>query len=493
MTDAQGQVCPAVRDELDRLWQDVLNNAGTTGRASSDAFPFLLPNETITRMEPDEAWPAYVRKRLFLQYAASVGKRTGHPMDVFMHELDRTVRALMPWTQRWQSEEDAGAAPALPTLDPDCSEEEQLTLVRLNGAALLPGEEQPVPGRKLLLAPGRARMDDRALRAAATPFESWAEVERADAECRDGLMPLFGTESSRIVMVPGAASLGIEVAVVAASAPGSIVLVLHHGPEGDRVADIVSRRGRVADILRAGANGSIDPDELRQRLAEVRPNAVVVSHVDVDSGIAAPIDIYAPIISEVAPDALLVVDGSMATGCMAERADEWRADLVFTDSASSLGGCPGLVLAAVSKRLFERRVRAYAVPLYIELSRWSSPAGAEIPPVLVFALRAALRSIYAEGIAQRAARCEDTARAFREQAAAHGFGTAAPPGRESPTITVLTPPAGVSVPDLRDALDRRGIEVGIVKSGIVAAHPGTVSVEDLQRFWRSVEVSHPQS
>ncbi len=39
----------------------------------------------------------------------------------------------MPCTQRWQTEEDAGTAPVLPTLDADAPEEEQLALVRLNG------------------------------------------------------------------------------------------------------------------------------------------------------------------------------------------------------------------------------------------------------------------------------------------------------------------------------------------------------------------------
>jgi hypothetical protein len=277
MTDRHGQGASIVRDEVDKVWQAVLERLAATGRVSSKEFPFLLPNEAIVQMSDDEAWQAYARKRLFLQYAVEAGKRAGHPLDAFMHELDHMVRALMPFTQRWQAEEEAGAAPALPMLDLTVPEDAQLALVRLYGAVLFPGEEQPVPGRRLLLAPHRGRMADGVLRASATSFESWTEVERADSECRDGLRPLFGTEQSRIVVVPGAASLGIELAVVAASAPGSIVLVLGHGPDGERVADVVSRRGRVADLLSASENGRIDLEVLRARLTETRPNAVVVS------------------------------------------------------------------------------------------------------------------------------------------------------------------------------------------------------------------------
>jgi len=490
MTETQGQAATTIRDEVNAVWQAVLDNVTTTGTVSSSTFPFLLPNEAIAQLDEDEGWQAYTRKRLFLQYAVAAGKRAGHPLDAFLRELDHMVRALMPFTQRWQAQEDAGAAPELPALDLAASEEEQSALVRLHGAVLFPGEEQPVTGRRLLLAPLRVRPGDGVARAAATPFEDWREVERADVECRDGLMPLFGTEHDKIVIVPGAASLGIEVAVVAASGPGSIVLVLAHGPEGDRIADVVSRRGRVADVLKAGENGRIDLDVLRARLTETRPNAVVVAQVDTGNGVAAPIDLYAPIISEAAPEALLVVDGTMATGCIPQAADDWHADLVFTDSGSSLGASSGLVLAAASDRLYERRVRNFAVPLYIELNRWSSPVGADVPPTLIFALRAALRDIYAEGAAARAERCEGVAHTFREQAVAHGFTVAAPVGHEASTLTVLTPPGGILPTDLRDQLDRKGVDVGVTEGGIIIAHAGGVGVDDMERFWRAVEGLH---
>jgi aspartate aminotransferase-like enzyme len=355
-------------------------------------------------------------------------------------------------------------------------------------------DELPLVGRHLLLVPGQAHTSEDVLRASATSFESWSEVECADTECRDGLTHLFGTEQAGIVVVPGAASLGMEVAVVAASPPGAVVLVLGHGPQCDRIAHVVSRRGRVADVMRAQEEGSVDLQLLRARLADIRPSTIVVSHVDADSGIVAPLDDYAAVIREVAPKTLLVVDGTWAIGCMAERMDDWQADIVFTDSASSLGGCSGLVLAAVSSRLNERKVRHdAAAPLYIELSRWSSPTGAEVPPSLVFALRAALDRIYAEGLPERFARCDAIARDFREEAAAHGFGVVAPPGHEAATLTALRPPAGVDIQDLHTELERRGIDVGMTPTGLVVAHTGGISPDNLQHFWHAVEELHLQA
>jgi len=490
MTDGQGQDLQAVRDEVEKLWQSVLEHVAKTGAASSEELPFLLPNTKIAQMEPEESWQAYVRKRLFLEYAVAAGKRAGHPLDALIRELDHMVRALMPLTQRWQEASEAGETPVLPHLDDTLPLEEQLAAVRYNGAVLFPGEEQPELGRHLLLAPFHTQLADEVRRAAATPFESWINVERADAECRDGLMPVFGTEQARIAVVPGAASLGVEVAIVTASAPGGFVLVLGHGPGGQRVVDITSRRGRVADLLSADASGRIDTGILQKRLLETHPSAVVITHVDAENGAVAPIDTYAPVISSLVPDAMLVIDGTMATGCLPQRADEWHADLVFTDSASSLGGCAGMVLAALSGRLYERRVRNYAVPLYIELSRWSTPTDAEVPPALVFALRAALRGLAGEGLPAHYARCEQIAAAFREEASAHGFTVAVPAGCESAGMTVMTPPDGVTAEDVRDRLLHKGIEVGLTTAGIAVAHNGSVGTTDLSRFWRTVEALH---
>jgi hypothetical protein len=101
MTERQGRVSPLARDELDKLWQDVLDNMATTRKVSSEQFPFLLPDEAITRMDADEAWSAYVRKRLFLEYATSAGRRAGRPLDAFVRELDHMVRALMMSSLHW--------------------------------------------------------------------------------------------------------------------------------------------------------------------------------------------------------------------------------------------------------------------------------------------------------------------------------------------------------------------------------------------------------
>jgi aspartate aminotransferase-like enzyme len=101
--------------------------------------------------------------------------------------------------------------------------------------------------------------------------------------------------------------------------------------------------------------------------------------------------------------------------------------------------------------------------------------------------------MYAEGLPARFARCDGIARSFREQAVLHGFGVMASPGREASTLTALRPPAGVDVQDLHAMLERRGIDAGVGRAGLIVAHAGDVNAEDLQRFWRGVEALHLQT
>ncbi|HPS70437.1 MAG TPA: aminotransferase class V-fold PLP-dependent enzyme [Candidatus Cryosericum sp.] len=485
MAEPRETIAPRVRDELDSLWQAVFDNMETTRRVASDRFAFLLPDETISHMEEEEAWSAYVRKRLFLTYGIAAGQRSGRPLEPFVRELDHMVRALMPFTQRWQAEADAGREPALPVLDASMSEEEQLALVRLQGAVLFPGEDQPLPGRRLLLAPSHGRLAPEVLRAAGTSFESWSEVERADAECRDGLLPLLGSERAQIAVIPGAASLGLEVVLVAASSPGGIVQVLGQGPQGRHIARVATGRGRVVDLLEAPDGGTIDVDRLKRHLLEARPSAVVLAAVDAVSGSTAPVDAYAEVVHDAAPQAMFIIDATWSAGCMVQRMDAWHADVLFTDSFSCLGGCPGLVLVAVGERVQEQKVHhEAAAPLYIELRGWLSPQGADVPPSQVFALRSALRLISSEGLAARADRFSAAEEALRNHAVSAGWTAAAPADRASSTLTVLQPPSGVDPASMQRVLARKGIDVGLGSAGLIIARAGDLSRDEQERLWR---------
>jgi aspartate aminotransferase-like enzyme len=79
------------------------------------------------------------------------------------------------------------------------------------------------------------------------------------------------------------------------------------------------------------------------------------------------------------------------------------------------------------------------------------------------------------------------------EAVAHGFRVVAPPGHEAAALTALRLPAGVDIQDLHTELERRGVDVGVGRAGLVVAHMGNITPDDLQRFWHAVEALYLQT
>jgi hypothetical protein len=51
----------------------------------------------------------------------------------------------------------------------------------------------------------------------------------------------------------------------------------------------------------------------------------------------------------------------------------------------------------------------------------------------------------------------------------------------------------VDIEELRAMLERRGIDAGVGRAGLIMAHAGVVDAEDLQRLWHAVEALRPQA
>lgn len=282
------------------------------------------------------------------------------------------------------------------------------------------------------------------------------------------LRGMFGAPSGQPMLVGGSGTLAMEIALVNLIEPGDRVLVLETGVFGRRFDEIARRNGADVRIEAAPVGEPIDPEQVRQALAEYRPKVMTITHVDTSTGVKVDVSELSRLAQE--HGALVVVDGVCSIGGEDFQGDAWGVDVGLTASQKALGAPPGLAIVNVAPRA--RSVReARRTPFTGYFTDWlnwlpvmesyegDSPAYFGTPAIsLLASLNVALNAATREGLPARFARHARISRAFKAGVEALGFANVAAPGARANTLTVARFPSGVG-DDLIDAIAAEGVSV----------------------------------
>jgi aspartate aminotransferase-like enzyme len=153
---------------------------------------------------------------------------------------------------------------------------------------------------------------------------------------------------------------------------------------------------------------------------------------------------------------LFLVDGVTAVGVVPVPVDEWEIDVLVTGSQKALMLPPGLGFIALSDRAWEKTKRAKLPRFYFDLNlerkNQQKGSGAFTPAVsLVFGVRASVRMLEREGLANVYARHARLCRATRAAATALGLKLLAPDS-PSPAATGIYMPNGIDADQVLDYL-----------------------------------------
>jgi alanine-glyoxylate transaminase/serine-glyoxylate transaminase/serine-pyruvate transaminase len=323
-----------------------------------------------------------------------------------------------------------------------------------------------MPSTPLLMIPGPVEVSPAVLAAAAAPPRGHLDPRFVDdfAALLAALRRVWraGPEAAPFV-VPGGGTIAMESAAVNLVDPGERALVVSTGYFGERMAEMLRRRGAEVARLEAPAGdapslAAIEDDLARARQARRPTKALFATHVDTSTGVRVDPEPIARLARRY--DVLAVFDGVCATAGERFEMAAWDADLYFTASQKALGLPPGLALWAASPRaLAARRALATPPPLALDWEAWrpvlegyesGRPAYFSTPATsLVAAARAGLEELLVEAVEPAAAmaaawaRHERAARALR--AAWSVLGLAPVPVRPellAHTLSALRFPAG---------------------------------------------------
>ena len=318
------------------------------------------------------------------------------------------------------------------------------------------------------------------------------------ARIQDGMKPYFGT-SGDIIILSNAGTGGLEASIVNTLSPGDRVLSVSIGSFGDRFASIAEAYG--ADVTRmvAEPGTAVDPGDLREQLRGGDFAAVLLTHNETSTGVMNPIAELIGIVREIAPSALVLIDGVSSLGAVPFEMDAWGADVVVTASQKAFMSAPGLAMVAASERAWAAMETSKMPRFYLDLRRHRASAATGETPwtpaiAVLYQVEEGVRLMAEEtpaGVFARHAMCAAATQAGLE---ALGFRLFADEAVRSKTVTAAWIP---------DDLDWKPFNADLRRAGLVLAggqakltgkifrvgHLGSVTIEEIIAAMATLEAA----
>jgi alanine-glyoxylate transaminase / serine-glyoxylate transaminase / serine-pyruvate transaminase len=262
-------------------------------------------------------------------------------------------------------------------------------------------------GREFLAIPGPTTLPDEVLRAMHRPaIDIYAGplLALTDSLLAD-MSRLFRTVGRSYIYIANGHGAW-EAALTNVLSKGDKVLVLESGRFAVGWGNAAAFLGAEVEVLRGDWRRAARPAEVETRLREDKAGtikAILVAHIDTSSGVVNDVEAIGKAIRAAGHDALFMVDAVASLGCVPFEMDVWGVDVAMSGSQKGLMSPPGLGFVAVNDRARMAHKRAGLRTPYWD---WTARDGhvhyqkyAGTPPEhLLFALRAALDIISAEGL-----------------------------------------------------------------------------------------------
>ncbi|MBW7905181.1 MAG: alanine--glyoxylate aminotransferase family protein [Phycisphaerae bacterium] len=314
-----------------------------------------------------------------------------------------------------------------------------------------------------LFTPGPCAVPEEVLLEMARPFHhhrtDWFKgmLKDATAKLQQVLMTKYD-----VLTITGSGTAAAEGAIVGLHPPGSKLLNIEGGKFGQRWGEIAQQFGIEVVRHEIEWGTAIDPSWIADALKkDPAITSVMVVHSETSTATRCDLEAIGKVCKQAGK--FLLADCITSAGALPLRPDDWGVDVVITGSQKSLMLPPGLGFVALSPKAvaaIESNKSQHAYYLNLNKARKSAlEFDTPFTPahLLVRGLAKALDLLLEEGIEKVWKRVAAMAAATR--AAGEAIGLPVFSKSPSDSVTALTPPAGITVKDIRNALEQRfGIE-----------------------------------
>ncbi len=328
------------------------------------------------------------------------------------------------------------------------------------------------PPTRLLVGPGPSNVDPRVLEAMSKPMISHLDPifwERM-LVMSDMIGTIYGRTDGASLCLSASGTSGMEAGIVNLVAPGDTVVAASAGFFGNRIIEMLRRRGANIVEVTAPFGQHVPNDQILDALAN-NPNAVMVCvvYAETSTGVAHPIQELGEAMRAANTDALLYTDCVTAIGGMPIEADAWGIDYAYGCSQKCIAAPPGLSPITISSRAIERLGRdnmpvPYSLDLAALIKHWiDRPITYHhtTPNLQYYALDEALRLSLEEGLDARYARHAEAGTYLQAGFRERGFGLLADPAYQLAQLTAVLVPDGIDGKAVQGTLlNTHNIEIG---------------------------------
>ncbi len=352
---------------------------------------------------------------------------------------------------------------------------------------------------KLLMIPGPTMLSAAVMNALGTQMKAHRTDEYGSFlhQIQEDSKKVFQTKSD-LHIISGSSTAGMDASISSWISPGDKVIVPVYGKFSARFRQIVRvYQGEVVELQLPWGQAPISRQIESLYTDDVKAVAIVQN--ETSTGVRVDLAQIGSFLADT--DTLFIVDAVSSMGGDDIPTDRCKVDICVAGSQKAFGCPPGLALVSVSQKAWDIMESTEPRSFYLDLRKYRAADKknrGQTPftqsESLLFALRAALDEIMAEGLRKRFERHIAMARLARSRAQSLGFKFF--PFLEntcSNTLTALKIPKPLRATDIQGAMDRDHDVV--VAAGhdeyrekmIRIAHLGSTSLEDVARTMDAFE------
>ncbi len=243
------------------------------------------------------------------------------------------------------------------------------------------------------------------------------------------------------------------------------MIVCVNGSFGERFAEVGMANGREVVSITTELGEPVQPEMIEAAIeAEPDVEAVAITHNETSTGLINDL----PKLTEVCRkyDKLIFVDAVSSMGGTELKVDEWGIDICFSSSQKCFGVPPGIGIGSVSKRALDISDGMPNKGYYFDLKVWEedhakgrgTPVTSTIPQIA--GLNTSLKMVERMGGKQAYFNLyKKRNTAIRQGVKKLGMDTYPMKGYESPTVSCISAPEGMSGPDVYNGVRKLGFEL----------------------------------